>query len=364
MRINRLIVSNFRNLGYVDIKPSPGFNVIYGKNGAGKTSILEAVSFLAVGRSFRGGSLSSLVKQGEERFSLFAAVSREDDPAGPETRLGVSRGRRNGEGEIALNGNRNARLSDIIRHICVQVIHPMAAELITGSPEERRHFMDWGLFYHFRDAARAFGNYRKVLAHRNQLLRENAPAKAFTVWNTLLSELAESITELRREYLEILSGPLNAVLGQFLPEMTLSFDLSPGWAKDKPLEEVLESGLERDKALNYTFSGSHRADLRVKVNGQNAAWILSRGQLKLLVCALRLAQAQSLREKTGMTSIFLIDDMGAELDERSRKIFTDNLTSSQSQIFMTNIELDAASRAFSGVRCFEMAAGEVASVTE
>lgn len=171
MLIQRLVIQDFRNLQQVELAPIPGFNLICGPNGAGKTSVLEAIYYLALGRSFRMASNQYLVQQGKSTFSLFAQIKEELDAQAVLTTIGMSRTR--GEDlQIKINSDPLMRLMDIIDHICVQVIHPQGIELITKEAEGRRSFIDWGVYYSDPEFKQLWLDYRKALKQRNTLLRQ------------------------------------------------------------------------------------------------------------------------------------------------------------------------------------------------
>lgn len=334
MFLSRLVISDFRNLEMLDFNPVPGFNVIYGPNGSGKSSVLEAISYLALARSFRGYNYQYLIKSGKKQFSVFAAVN--EDEGSVAANVGVSRGRSD-ELQIRINGSKVTRLIDLVDKLCVQIIHPQGVELVTQGPELRRNFVDWGVYYSEPSFKDLWLNYKRVLRQRNFLLKSKASDLEISIWDDLLASLSEQIDEMRRSYLEKLRGILSAGCKQFLPGFSLRFDLHSGWNKDFKLRDLLAQNLEKDRVLGYTFYGCHRADLKIKSDSISAGATLSRGQLKLLVCAMRLAQGLLLKQETGRSCIYLIDDLNSELDVNSQKILLDNLKQCSCQVFITNI---------------------------
>lgn len=333
MRIRRLVVQHVRNLEYAEITPVPGFNVITGRNGAGKTSLLEAISYLALARSFRAASYRYLIGRQAQALSVFARVAEDD---GLECALGIQRFK-DGTLRMKKDGQEVSRLSELVHRLCLQVIHPQGTELITGSSEERRRFIDWGVYYSQPEFAALYSRYNRALRQRNALLRSRAPAEHIVLWDETLCQLSESITALRQSYLASLQEILTLKVQEFLPALHLKFSLSSGFDNGLGMRSALALSLEKDRVLGYTSSGCHRADLKIKSDAISAGATLSRGQLKLLVCAMRLAQAMLLKRQTGRNCIFLLDDLTSELDGRSQDILLSQLESCRNQVFITDI---------------------------
>lgn len=375
MYIKQLLITDFRNLEYVELEPCSGFNFICGPNGSGKTSIIEAIHYLSLARSFRTSTYQYLIKQGQPHFTLFAQV--QEDGSEVDTSIGLLRPR-NGEPLIKINSDPITRMVDLIDHIYVQIIHPQGVDLLTKSAEMRRAFIDWGVYYTDPEFKQLWLQYRKTLKQRNSLLRRLTPKRrpdcasdysssaltalqgdahltlhdawaqggsafggGFTelsVWDEAVARLSEQITHKRLAYLERLQVILQEIVGQFLPDFRLKFELNQGWDKGQDLRHLLAQNLEKDRGLGYTLYGCHRADLKIKNNNLSAGATLSRGQLKMLVYAMRLAQGMLLRQLTNRTCIYLIDDLNSELDERAQRILLDTLVQCEHQVFISNIQ--------------------------
>jgi DNA replication and repair protein RecF len=335
MIISRLLIQDFRNIGHLDLRPSEGINIIYGPNGSGKTSVLEAISYLSMGHSFRNANIHHLIKNDSDSFTLSAAVTQDK---GEHDTLGISRVRGKAKDlSISINGTRVPRLIDLVDRICVQIIHPDSFMLVSGTPDNRRGFLDWGVYYTDPSFKQCWIQYRRVLAQRNALLKSGGSDAQFEIWDGMLADLSENITEMRLKYLESIQDVLKETLSLFLSGMKFKFTLSQGWENGKKLKEILKLNLEKDRILGYTFYGCHRADLKIRVNQYPAGDTLSRGQIKLLVCAMRLSQGKILQDKTGRKCIYLIDDLNSELDSNSRRLLLKEISASSNQIFITNI---------------------------
>ena len=338
MDICKLFIQNFRNIAWLDVEPSLGINIIYGPNGSGKTSFLEAISYLACGKSFRSSKYKNLISQFADNFTVSANII---DEAKIKHTLGISRDRsRDNDLKISVNSNKSSRIYDLADKLCVQVIHPQSYELIMGSPDTRRQFIDWGVYYSMQDYKNLWNKYRKILVQRNSLLKSKASREEIVVWDDLLCEYSEQITKYRKEYLKEFNEIFSEKIKKFLPGFSINCSLSQGWDSRSNLRSLLSLNLEKDKVLGYTFYGCHRADLKIKSCQQAASDILSRGQLKLLICAMKLSQGSLLFRQKGRRCIYLIDDLTSELDCLSRKLLLNDLSGFSNQVFITNIAGD------------------------
>lgn len=339
MKISRLIVQNYRNISYLDIEPSFSFNIIYGKNGSGKTSLLEAISYLGFGRSFRSAKFQNLIQYSQPSFTISSSVKTEGQEFSDS--LGITRYRNRNEGMvISINHERSNRLADLVDKVSLQVIHPQGIDLLLDGPELRRNYIDWGIYYSEPSFKELWLNYKKVINQRNFLLKKKADSESIQMWDESLCNLSERITEYREKYFAKLKQILITKTKQFLPNFEFEFSFSKGWPNGLQLRSVLNLNIEKDRVLGYTFYGCHRADLKIKCNNLIASETLSRGQLKLLMCAMKLAQGNLLKEQNGKKCIFLIDDLSSELDSNSRQLLLQDLIDCDNQVFLTNISKD------------------------
>lgn len=336
MYLKKLALQNIRNLSHLTYEPSKSFNVVYGKNGSGKTSLLEAISFLGYGKSFRDSKYQNLISSGLPYFSITADVF--NSKTNIQESLGICRYKnRNQDFSILINSNKTKRLSDLVDRVSIQVIHPQGIDLILQGPEFRRNFIDWGVYYSYPQFKELWGNCKRLLSQRNSLLKSSSSIEMVELWDEKFCQLNEEINRLREEYIFGFKEILLKKLAIFLPDFTFDISFLKGWGNGLPLRSVLASNLEKDRVLGYTFYGCHRADLKIKCNNFYASDTLSRGQLKLLVCALKLAQGTFLYSQTGRKSIYLIDDLSSELDSNSRNILLHELSECGFQVFITNI---------------------------
>ncbi|MBB1363179.1 MULTISPECIES: DNA replication/repair protein RecF [unclassified Shewanella] len=336
MSLSRITIGSFRNITSASLQPGDGLNLIYGQNGSGKTSILEAIYFLGMGRSFRSHLSQRVINHDDDKLTLFAHLIDADR----DCKIGLRR-HRSGEIEVKIDGEKVKRLSTLAETLPIQVITPESFSLLFEGPKARRQFIDWGAFHSDPHFYQAWVNTRKVLKQRNQLLRNHSPYNQIQFWDKELVRYAEQVTDIRNQYVDSLNVLLKGIIGVFLPQIDIKVSFTRGWDSKTDFAQLLENQYSRDLAAGNTGSGPHKADLRLRVGNLPAQDALSRGQLKLLVCALRIAQGKLLKQQLDKNSIYLVDDLPSELDAQHRQLLLQQLTETGAQIFVTAIEPQA-----------------------
>ena len=307
MRFDRLEISYFRNLSQVTAELGPGLNYFFGDNGAGKTALLEATHLLCRGRSFRTQSARNLIQHDADMLVVRALGV--DEMRGSVT-LAMSKDRQ-ARTELKVDGMQERRLSEAARLTPLQVMLPDVAELVFGQPGLRRHWLDWGTFHVKPEYLATLREYLRILRQRNTALKSGSPLGP---WTEKLLLAAQSVTELRREYLEALAPHFQQSIAALAPELNVTLDFQQGWPRQESLEKLLGDSAEREVKLGATQWGPHRADVDMRVGPSRARMLLSRGQGKMVASALKLSQAAMLATQTRRATVFLIDDVGAELD--------------------------------------------------
>jgi DNA replication and repair protein RecF len=341
--IELLRLTDFRNFRDAEIRPGPGVNLITGPNGSGKTSLIEAVGFLSNGRSFRTPLVQRVVSYGCESLTVYAELCSGDD----RKRIGISRGKSR-DTEIRINGESVRRLAELSRELPLQILNPESMSLLgDGGPELRRSFIDWGCFFSDESFFGNWARFRNVLKQRNAALRTAGSYQSVAYWDRELVRYSEAVSEVRERYCSAIRDDLMRYLSEFLPDFTFSIDYYRGWERDADLAGLLERSFPRDREAGYTMSGAQRADLRIKADGIPARDILSRGQLKLAVCAMKLSQGLHLEQSSGRPCTFLIDDFASELDAARRMLLSEKLSGVRGQIFVTAV--DDSAEEFSGI---------------
>jgi len=338
VRIERLRVERLRNIAATELSPGPRLNLLLGGNGAGKTSVLEALHLLAYGRSFRAPQREVLIQRGAAEFSVFAEVRPAEDR--PVRRVGLSASVRGWSGRV--DGEAVASLGELLRCCPVVCFEPGSHALIAGPSELRRRYLDWGLFHVEPEFAEVWRRYQRALRQRNALLKSASGRRlgvqeGLDAWDTELADAGERLDGLRRAYIEQLQPLLVEVAARLIPEAgaaTMSY--ASGWRREREsLAEALLVSQERDLALGHTSAGPHRGNWSLCYAELAQRESFSRGQEKLTALVCVLAQAQHFAERFGHWPIIALDDLGSELDAEHQSLAVDAVERSGAQVWVT-----------------------------
>jgi DNA replication and repair protein RecF len=327
MGLSRLEIQNFRNLHSVRADLSPGFNGLCGPNGSGKTSFLEALYILGRGTSFRTKDLGRALLHGAEQFFIAGKLESPNIPIGIEYQA-------NGL-EFRIGGQVVRSRVELASHLPLLFISPDSHALISEGPQQRRRFLDWGVFHVEPGFLPAWRRYQRSLKQRNKAL--GTPGVE-TAWDIELARAAEEITQLRSAYLARLEPYIDQFIEWLIDLDKLNLSFACGWRQEVSFLEALRSSLPQDREYGFTRLGPHRADIIFKVGNRPARDTVSRGQQKLLVIALLLAQVALLNEVTTLRPVILVDDLAAELDIHHRQRLLTVLAELKAQVILTVTE--------------------------
>lgn len=345
MHVTRLRVTSVRRLEAVELCPGPGINLITGDNGAGKTSLLEALHLLAYGRSFRGRVRDGLIRTGAEAVEVFAEWQELTPPR--SRKAGLRHLGQRWEGR--LDGESVSQLGELCAALAVVTFEPGSHALVTGGGEPRRRLIDWGLF-HVEQAEgdqeflRLWRRYARALKQRNQLLKARVRDGQLDAWDHELAEAGEPLTRRRQHYVERLEPELQRVAGDLIPSLGCpSLAFQPGWSREQlSLADALLVARDRDLTYGHTSVGPHRADWRIDYPALASREALSRGQAKLTALSILLAQAEHHAQTTGEWPVMALDDLASELDRNHQGRVLQRLVASGAQVFITGTEAPSA----------------------
>lgn len=328
MRLQRIEASNFRNLiGAIEF--SPGLNVIYGANAQGKTNWLEAIYLLATTKSFRTSHPREVIAHDAKEAILRGAIARGN--LTKDLQLLITESTK----QTFVNGKREA-VARYLGNLDAIAFTSDEMQIVRGSPEARRRFLDRGVFFTLPAYLGTLNEYNRVLKQKNALLREASEAhdqaKYFDLiqpWNDQLVALGAEIHAARLNYVEQLRAHLNPELFQ-AEQIAIRYKSS---LEDKGdlneyanlLRERLNLRLKNEIAVGYSLVGPHRDDLEILFDGYEIARFGSAGQQRSSLLILDLAQISVYYQCFEEYPIFLIDDIDAELDRTRIEILLDYL---------------------------------------
>lgn len=326
--IKSLKLENFRNLAQVEVAPHPRLNLFFGPNGAGKTSVLEALVVLSRGRSFRTTVAAELIGRTGPTFRIFA---HGEDEAGRDQRLGLERSGKRWRGRR--NGRDLSQLSELTRSLPVVLMEPDSHLLVSGAPEVRRKFLDWGMFHVKQEYLDVWRRYSQALKQRNAALRQQQSGVLDSL-DAVVADQGSRLSELRQAHAAAVAEKLQLTLETLHAGIAgIDIEYQPGWAGES-LAEVLRRNRGRDMERGLTTHGPHRADLGLRCGDASARSILSRGEQKLLAAALLLTQADLLAG-LGERPVLLLDDLASEFDEAHYARVLGRAVASGAQVWLT-----------------------------
>ncbi|WP_440877392.1 DNA replication/repair protein RecF [Thalassotalea sp. PLHSN55] len=362
MSIAKLVLVNFRNLEQGTTNLHPKINFFVGDNGSGKSSLLEAIFYLGHGKSFRTTKADSLVCHHQSSF----VISIKDDK---ENQLGISRDFVTNEVSIKINGQRHNRLSELAKSIAVQIVTPESFKLFFGGPKERRRFVDLGLFHVEHEFSEQWKIFSRILKQRNACLRSQSKGDNLNYWTQAFCQQATVIAEFRKKYIETLTQELDIWLKELLPniEDNIQVQYQQGWTQKKDLVDVLSDNLAREYKMGFSLYGPQKFDIKFLIEGIPLENKLSRGQQKLFLLALTLAQTKLIEKVKQVKPILLIDDIGAELDINSRRLLANAINRLDCQVMITAIEksvLDVLVPTDNNFNMFHVEHGKLSAISE
>ena len=340
MSLDSLGIEDFRCIEQAELPFHSRCNLISGENASGKTSLLEAIFVLGRGRSFRTAKADRLIRKGSAAFKLTGRVRG----AGGIRPLGLRFG---DEGIEARYGGRPVLgLAELATILPAQAIDPEVHRLIEGGPQERRRFLDWGVFHVEPSFVEHWRRYQRVLRQRNAALRSGASPAVVRAWDRDLIESGETVAAFRARYVDVLIPHVAATAERLLGQ-SLEIGLMQGWAVNQPLRDSLDASWARDRERGLTHMGPHRADLSLRFAGLPVRDRISRGQQKLAASALLLGQLRCDAEQGSGVAALLVDDPAAELDAGNLERLLAEVVDLPAQLFVT--ALDPANSALSGL---------------
>ena len=334
MHISQLHVENFRNLDNQIVKLSPQINLITGGNGAGKTSLLEAIYFLGRQKSFRTTKIKELIQKDNNYFRLIAKIHNPDHQIGLERKLD----KHHLVLQCRIDKQHQKSPTELIKIIPTIAITAQSFHLISSGPSFRRAFMDYGAFHFEARFFKHWQAYQKALKNRNSAFKQKMERSVIESFTPTLVAHGEVINQIREHYFENFKSLLNKHLECLEFPFAIIVRYHCGWNITESLHKALHKNFENDSRLHHTRLGPHRADISFVIDGGNAENRLSRGQQKILILAMYLAQIDVIGKFGASSPLLIFDDIAAEFDASRRNQILDYLSRLNCQMFFSTTE--------------------------
>jgi len=328
MSISQISLTDFRNLRSTTLDLHPSLNLVTGDNGSGKTSLLEAIYVLCQACSFRTHHLKKAIAHGSNNFLIFGRFS--------DYKAGLSKSDK--KLEIRIDSESIKKRSFLVNKTPINIVNADSFELITGSPQYRRSYLDWCLFHVEPSFNEHWLKFRHALRQRNRLLKSRKDLNLLDYWEDYLVEPSLVLQDFRQLYCDEIAALLKTEMADLIDDMSFNIEYQRGWSKSLSLKEALLKDRDRDIRSGFTHSGIHRDNLQILADDYPAAEVLSRGQLKRLSLVLLVAALKIVKKKSHRPMILLIDDLRAEMDDEALNKIYRSLLRMDLQLFVTNIE--------------------------
>lgn len=311
MLLRKVDIVNFKNIEEASVEFSPTVNCLLGKNGMGKSNLLEAIHFLSFVRGFRTLPDSAYIRHGEQSMLVKGSYTGEDGTADVVS-CGIMAGKRK---SLKCNDKEYQRMSEHIGRFPLVVVAPQDSTLVTGSGEERRRFMDMVISQADKSYLEYLARYGRALESRNRMLRSGIrDTLLYESVEAPLCEAAQHIHQTRTKWIEemqpIFSGYYSEVAANG-EEVSLSYKSS---LNEMTMQELLKRNSQKDTILGYTSGGPHRDDIESSLGDYSLRKLGSQGQIKTFTIALKFAVYDFLKRKKGVTPLLLLDDIFDKLD--------------------------------------------------
>ena len=333
MAITLLKIDQLRNIEQAEIICSPHFNIFFGNNAAGKSSILEAIYYLGTWKSFRTHQSERVINSEADNMTLFAQV----ESGQSILPIGLQRFR-DGSSKIRISEQSVSSITKISHYLPIQFIASDSHRILSDGPKCRRQFLDWGLFHTNPSFYSLWKNFQKLLAQRNIALKSHASQKELAIWNREFALVGEQLNQRRQRYVSDFLPGCTEISRVLVAGASLSLNYFSAWDTQLTLETCLNQNVSRETLAGHSLFGPQRANLEINVDNFPAEDGLSQGQQKLVSYALRLAQGLQLQSTGNKTPVYLIDDLPSEFDLHNRKLVIEILLRLRAQVFVTGIE--------------------------
>lgn len=345
MELQKISISNFRNIKELEYQPKPGLNILMGDNAQGKTNILEAIFVLSTASSFRTNNDRLLVQQGKDNYSLKATHRVDNRAVITELEYHLERGK-----QLKINSKKSSQNNS--NRLRVVDFTPDDLYLVKGSPSRRRKYVDYILKEVSVDYRLLLENYYKILRRRNDALRKNeVNGKSYRLISELFAEYSAKIIKSRINLVKLLdklTSDAYLQMSQEREEIKIKYALSFPLQEDRVnfitlnenLSRYLEENRENELRRKSTLAGPHLDDINIYLQNQPARLFASQGQQRNIAVSLKISQVQAFKEIIGFYPLLLLDEVLAEFDDLRKASLLDYIKKAEYQTILTSVVND------------------------
>ncbi|MEZ5536485.1 MAG: DNA replication and repair protein RecF [Thiolinea sp.] len=367
MWLKQLGVENCRLIDKWQLQLSPLSNLIIGGNATGKSSLLEALSILSSGRSFRTPRIREVIRHGCEQLTVTGKIH--DNELQSDYPVGISK---TAQGtRIRINHADVHQQAELSSHLPLTIIHPETISVLTGAPGQRRAMLDWVAFYRNKDFHQDWKNHQRILKQRNSCLRDPQQRYALPHWTEQFIRLQPRIYRFRQDALAAITAQLDNDSvqtlfqdhGQLMLKLYSGFPAAIDPTDTGQLKSFFAARQAQEIDQGMTLYGCHRGDLNVLMDVLPVAQFASRGQLKIFGIALLLAQSQAITTGDKKRGIIAIDDLASELDSNNQALLYQVLGQTRQQLVITATKMPDQAFLPDQSKVFHVERGQVSELT-
>ena len=340
MIITQFSASYLRSLNFISFSPSKQLNILLGRNNDGKTSVLEGIFFASTLKSFKSVKPSSLIQYDSSSVKVLLNVHK----FGENSTISIKKGLK-GPKSLKIN-DKSSSVKDSMLFLPILALNFGAENIVSGSSDDRRALLDWGVFHVEQTYLTLFKDYHKTLKHRNKMLKSKN-IDSLEYWTKQLSEKGEQLNALREKYFKQLCDCFNEYKDSVvrnIPDIyadikNTAISYNKGWPKNLSLENAMMQTTDKDIVLKYTTMGPHRSDILFASNNHDLKDSASMSTQIITSLLLMLSQCRVFHVEHKYNPILLIDDLFFGIDDKNLSLVINLLKESNAQSFITAPDL-------------------------
>ena len=327
MWLEKLKLKNFRNYEEQEIEFNKNINIIYGENAQGKTNIIEAIFISSLGKSFRAGKDKEVIKFNKEIAEIETIYNKSDRDG--KIKINIS-----DKKNIFINNIKIKKLSEILGNINIVLFSPDDINILKGSPENRRKFLDIMISQLRPNYMHIYSLYKKTLDERNNYLKkikiEKNNLELLEIWDEQLIKYGKIIANYRKEFIEKIKSKLKIIHNNITDNSeNIEIEYVTDCLDETEYKKILNSRKKLDIIKGYTTRGIHRDDFKIFINEKQVNIYGSQGQHRTAMLSLKLSEQEVIKDEIGEDPILLLDDFMSELDEKRINNFLKYINNTQ-----------------------------------